>query len=118
MISHLRLARCALAFSLLTLPPVSIPSAPAHAQDASASVTMTKGGFQPSTVSVKAGVKIKLTVHNAQSDAAEFESADLNREKVIPAGSTATVYVGPLEPGSYGFFDDFHPSSTGRIVAK
>lgn len=103
---------------ILVLALASFPATlPAVADDA-ASVTMTKGGFQPSTLSVKAGVKIKLTVHNAQSDAAEFESAELNREKVIPAGGTATVYVGPLEPGSYGFFDDFHPSSTGRIVAK
>jgi plastocyanin len=105
--------------SLAALLAVALPSvSPARAQDASATLTMTKSGFQPSTVNVKAGVKVKLTVHNAQSDAAEFESAELNREKVIPPGGSATVYVGPLEPGSYGFFDEFHPSSTGRIVAK
>ena len=106
-----------LSFCLLAALSLLAIANPANADD-SASLTMTKSGFQPSTVTVKAGVKVKLTVHNAQSDAAEFESAELNREKVIPPGGTVTVYVGPLEPGSYGFFDEFHPASTGRIVAK
>ena len=103
---------------ILALALASFPATLPAAADDAASVTMTKGGFQPSTITVKAGVKVKLSVRNAQSDAAEFESAELNREKVIPPGGCATVYIGPLEPGSYGFFDDFHPSSTGRIVAK
>ena len=90
----------------------------AHAQEVSQSITIRDHRFEPATITVKAGVKVRLTITNAQKEAAEFESAELNREKVIAPGSSATVYVGPLEPGSYGFFDDFHPSTTGRIVAK
>lgn len=86
--------------------------------DESHSITIRGHRFEPSTVTVKAGQKIKLTVTNAQSEAAEFESAELNREKVVPAGASATVYIGPLEPGRYGFFDDFHPATKGVIVAK
>jgi plastocyanin len=100
------------AFSALMLAAL-----PATADD-SASLTIRNHRFEPATISVKAGTKIKLTVHNAQSEAAEFESSELNREKVVAPGSTITVYVGPLEPGTYGFFDDFHQATTGQIVAK
>jgi len=54
----------------------------------------------------------------ARRVAAEFESSELNREKVEPAGQSAVIYVGPLSPGTYPFFDDFHQSTRGRIVAK
>lgn len=94
-----------------------LPAGPARAEE-SHSITIRNHQFVPSTLTVKAGQKIKLTVTNAQTEAAEFESAELNREKVVPPGSSATVYVGPLEPGSYGFFDDFHPATKGTIVAK
>jgi hypothetical protein len=50
--------------------------------------------------------------------AAEFESQALRREKVIPPGATATVYIGPLQPGRYEFFDDFRPTNRGFVVAK
>ena len=36
----------------------------------------------------------------------------------LSAGGTVSVYVGPLNPGRYEFFDDFHPSTRGFIVVK
>jgi Cupredoxin-like domain len=59
-----------------------------------------------------------LRVKNARKVAAEFESSELNREKVVPPGQSAVIYVGPLAPGSYAFFDDFHQSTRGRLIAK
>jgi hypothetical protein len=67
---------------------------------------------------VKAGVKFKLVVKNARKVAAEFESAELNREKVVPPGQTVVIYVGPLAPCTYPFFDDFHQSTHGQMIAK
>jgi hypothetical protein len=96
------------------LAPFSTPAL----ADQTYSVTVHDGGFQPSTLQVQAGVKFKLTVTNATSKSAEFESAELNREKVIPAGSSAIIYIGPLAPGSYPFFDDFDAKKHGQIVAK
>jgi plastocyanin len=90
----------------------------AAADDASYAMTIGGSSFQPGSLSVKAGTKIKLVVTNASSKTVEFESSDLNREKVIAAGSSTVVYIGPLEPGSYGVFDDFNPSVKGQIVAK
>jgi plastocyanin len=88
------------------------------AQEASYSLTIHDTRFEPATLNVKAGTKFKLVVRNARKVAAEFESAELNREKVIPAGQTATIYIGPLAPGTYPFFDDFHQSTRGQMIAK
>jgi hypothetical protein len=67
---------------------------------------------------VPSGVKFKLVVTNARKAAAEFESHELNREKVIPAGKSATISVGPLKPGNYSFFDDFRKSTKGQMIVK
>ena len=73
----------------------------------------------PRELTVPANRKIKLIVTNEDATAAEFESAELNREKVVPANGRITVYLDPLDPGRYGFFDDFHRDTTkGTIVAK
>jgi plastocyanin len=93
-------------------------AAPGRAQDTSYSLTIHDSKFEPSTLNVKAGVKFKLVVKNARKVAAEFESAELNREKVVPPGQTVEIYVGPLAPGTYPFFDDFHQSTHGQMIAK
>jgi plastocyanin len=91
---------------------------PAKAQDTSYNLTIHEDRFEPATLEVKAGEKFKLVVKNARKAAAEFESHQLNREKVIAAGASATINVGPLKPGSYQIFDDFKKSTKGQIVAK
>ena len=106
------------AVAAVTALPSALAVRPAAAQDASYTMTIGAKSFQPGSLTVKSGVKIKLVVSNASSKTAEFESSDLNREKVIAAGSSAVVYIGPLAPGSYGVFDDFNPSVKGQIVAK
>ena len=90
----------------------------AIAQEVNYSMTVRDGKFEPSTLNVKAGTKFKLTISNATAKAAEFESSELNREKIIPPNSSASVYIGPLEPGTYPFFDDFNQATRGQIIAK
>jgi hypothetical protein len=75
--------------------------------------------FEPNQLTVPAGQKITLTVKNLNPTPSEFESSDLNREKVVTGGSDITVFIGPLRPGSYEFFDDFSADTPhGHIVAK
>jgi hypothetical protein len=75
--------------------------------------------FIPETLQVPAGVKFKLIVKNEDDTAEEFESYELNREKVIAPKSQATIYIGPLEPGTYPFFGEFNQKTAqGRMVAK
>lgn len=75
--------------------------------------------FQPAELTIPAGKKIKLLVENRDPSPEEFESYPLNREKVIAGNSSATVYIGPLEPGRYPYFGDFNQATAqGVIVAK
>ncbi len=75
--------------------------------------------FVPARIQVPANVKFRLQVKNNDDTADEFESTDLNREKLVPPGQTVTVFLGPLSPGEYKFFGDFHQDTAqGVMVAK
>jgi hypothetical protein len=75
--------------------------------------------FQPAELVIPAGKKIKLSVENRDATPEEFESHDLNREKIIAGKSTATIYVGPLTPGRYRFFGEYNEKTAqGVIVAQ
>ena len=73
---------------------------------------------EPAELPLPAGKRIELHVTNTQPAAAEFESSDLRRKKIVSAGRQVTVHVGPLLPGAYEFFDDFHPSVRGHLVVR
>ncbi len=91
----------------------------AFAADIEVTLVIENHRFQPETVNVPAGQKIKLVIVNRDATPEEFESHTLNREKVIPAKSTATIYIGPLAAGSYPFIGEFNQkTATGSIVAK
>ena len=75
--------------------------------------------FVPDHLTVPANVKFRVMVKNNDDTADEFESVDLNREKLVPPGQTITVFLGPLSPGQYKFFGDFHQDTAqGVMVAK
>lgn len=75
--------------------------------------------YEPARIEVPAGVKFKLIVKNEDSTPEEFESFDLNREKIVPPGQEIPVFLGPLDPGDYKIFGDFHQDTAqGVIVAK
>nr|WP_294557203.1 cupredoxin domain-containing protein [uncultured Rhodopila sp.] len=75
--------------------------------------------FEPSRIEVPAHTKIRLLVKNTDDTADEFESTMLNREKLVTPGQTITVFLGPLEPGEYKFFGDFHQDTAqGVLVVK
>ncbi len=94
-----------------------LSSAAAHAEDYV--LTLKNNQFSPKELIVPAGKKIKITVKNEDAAPAEFESSDLDREKIVGANSEIFVFIGPLDAGSYGFFDDFHRNTTtGTIIAK
>ena len=75
--------------------------------------------MNPTELSVPAGQKIKLLVDNQDATPEEFESFTLNREKIIPGNTKATIFIGPLKPGTYEYFGEFHQSTAqGKIIAK
>jgi plastocyanin len=94
-------------------------AAAAHAADPEVTLVIKNHRFEPAEVKVPAGQKIKLIVHNQDSTPEEFESHTLNREKVIPGGQKATIFIGPLKPGRYGFFGEYNEKTAqGTVVAE
>ncbi|WP_340681163.1 cupredoxin domain-containing protein [Paraglaciecola sp.] len=73
--------------------------------------------FFPSIITIPAGEKVKLVVHNLDSTPEEFESFSLNREKVIFGNKKVTIFIGPLKPGEYEFVGEYNPNSArGTVV--
>ena len=80
---------------------------------------MKDGRLFPETLEVPANTKFRLTIRNEGPGAAEFESLELRKETVLAPGVTRSLIFHPMKPGTYKFFDDFHPETAqGRIVAK
>ena len=75
--------------------------------------------FHPDELHIPANTKVKLIVYNRDSTPEEFESYELNREKVIMGGRKANIFIGPLAPGVYPFFGEFNPNTAlGRVIAE
>lgn len=81
-------------------------------------LVLKDGKFSPQAIEVPAGTKFRLMVTNEDAIPMEFESSDLNREHVITPGATWRAFIGPLDAGPYGYFNDFDRAIKGEIVAK
>lgn len=79
-------------------------------------LTIQDHKFQPAELRVPANRKVKLVITNRDASAEEFESHALNREKVVPPGKSVTIYIGPLAPGRYPFFGEFHQKTAQGVV--
>src|SRR5580693_3088887 len=92
-------------------------AAPGRAADP-ITLTIKDHRFTPSEVTVPAGERFRIEVENQDATPAEFESSDLRIEKIVVPGGRITVNAGPLKPGIYKFFDDYHPDqATGTITS-
>ena len=75
--------------------------------------------FFPSELIIPADQKVKLVVYNRDPTPEEFESYELNREKVIMGGTKSVIFIGPLKPGTYPFFGEFNPKTAqGKVIAE
>jgi len=75
--------------------------------------------FYPSEIVIPADTKVKLIINNLDATAEEFESYELNREKIIPAGSKGIIFIGPLPAGVYPFFGEFYPKTAqGKVIVE
>jgi len=65
----------------------------------------------PCTIELKADTKMRINICNQDNSIAEFESIELQVEKIIPANKSATVLIKPLkENKTYKFFEEFSGS--------
>ncbi len=75
--------------------------------------------FIPDKLVVPANKKVKLLIINKDNEVEEFESFALKREKIIPAKGQININIGPLDPGEYEFYGEFHSETAqGKIIAK
>jgi hypothetical protein len=92
---------------------------PAGAKADNYTITIKDHRFTPSEIKVPANKRVKLTVINDDITPEEFESNEMRVEKIIPGKSKATVRIGPLKPGRYPFFGEFHEDSAkGTVIAE
>jgi len=110
--------RISLLLSTILIGVFAINNLVLAADDSPAILAIHNQQFEPNSLTLPTGIKVKIVVRNQDSLPIEFESSDLSREVIVPGHGEATVYVGPLEPGSYKFFNDFNHDMQGSIVAK
>jgi len=88
----------------------------ALAADADYRLVIQDHRFQPAELTVPSGKKIKLAIENRDATPEEFDSHALNREKVIAGKSSATVFIGPLQPGRYQFSGEFNEKTAQGVI--
>jgi plastocyanin len=105
--------------NLASLLVLAVVSTMAQAADYEAKLVINNHKFEPAELTVPTGQKIKLLVDNKDATPEEFESNELNREKIVVGNGTITIFLGPLEAGRYPFFGDFHQETAqGVLIAK
>src|SRR5437773_7906873 len=105
--------------NLIVVCALGLGAGVATAQEAEAQLVIRSHKFEPAEITVPAGRKVKLVIDNQDATAEEFESYELNREKVVPPKGKITLFVGPLKPGRYPFFGDFHKDTAqGVLIAN
>lgn len=115
------IAKSALLISTAILASVATYSQGADKAAASGEYTLVikDHKFSPDKLTVPAGKEIKITVDNQDAEPEEFDSSDLSREKIIKGNSKGVVIVGPLKPGNYEFFGEFHAETAqGMLTAQ
>ena len=104
---------------ILRLSLIFILASPACAADADYRIAIKDHRFDPAELVVPAGQKVKIWVENQDATAEEFESYELNREKVIAGHGKAAIFIGPLKPGTYKILGEFNQATAhGVIVVK
>jgi len=72
--------------------------------------------FFPAELTIPADTKVKLRIFNRDDTNEEFESYDLNREKIVMGNDQTVIFIGPLKQGTYEFFGEFYPKTAqGKI---
>jgi hypothetical protein len=93
-----------------------LPCAIVDAKRPEYELTLKSHLFYPAQIIIPSNKKVKLVIFNQDSSVEEFDSFDLNREKVIFPQQKAIIFIGPLASGEYEFFGEYHPDSARGTV--
>ena len=104
---------------IVLLALVALAPLAAAADPPEYTLTIKNHRFTPVELTIPADTKVKLIVVNQDATPEEFESHELNREKVVTGNASINVYVGPLKAGRYLYFGDFHQDTAqGILIAR
>ncbi|MDQ6981761.1 MAG: cupredoxin domain-containing protein [Mariprofundus sp.] len=92
---------------------------PAMVTAAEYTVVIENHVFVPDQIEMAEGQKHRLTVINHDATPEEFESYELNREKIVAGKGKIVIFLPALDAGEYPFFGEFNPDTAqGRIIVK
>lgn len=95
---------------------ISLLAVAANAEREEYRLVLKDHTFSPTQIQVPANSLAFLVIENKDASAEEFESRDLHREKIIAAGKTAKIKIGPLKAGSYHFMGAFNSDTAQGVV--
>ena len=107
--------------ALLTVILALVAGFPAAvlAQQLEISMTIKDGKFDPAEIEAPANTPVRIKIKNLEPKPVEFESNVLRFEKIVTAGSEATVNIRAQKPGRYEFYDEFREETVrGALVVK
>lgn len=111
MLNIIRNVKCLISHLLLILV-----SHCAFAERQEFPVVLKNNLFYPAKITIPSNQKVKLVIDNQDDSIEEFDSFTLNREKVLFPQQKSVIYIGPLSPGHYAFFGEYHPNSARGVV--
>ncbi|MGH8160162.1 MAG: cupredoxin domain-containing protein [Rhodanobacter sp.] len=104
-----------LPFALAVLLPLLASAADAPGY----TLVLKNHRYLPNELRIPANTRVRLDVVNQDPSPEEFESNDFPAEKIVMPNSRMSLFIGPLKPGCYGFFGDFHqPTAQGVLIVE
>jgi predicted DNA-binding antitoxin AbrB/MazE fold protein len=104
----------ALAVIGLVLLPVSL----AVADEKEFELEYENGAFEPDTLKLPAGEKIKLEIENEGKEPLVFFVYALDAELSVPPDSEREIYLGPIDTGDYEFENRLDEKARGALKVE
>ncbi len=106
-------------FALPLIMALLLPLVATAADVPSYTLVLKNHRYVPDVLKIPANTRVKIEVINQDSTPEEFESDHFPAEKIVMPNSRISLFVGPLKPGRYGFYGDFHqPTAQGTLVVE
>ena len=106
-------------FALPLLLALLLPLAAVAVDAPGYTLVLKNHRYVPDVLKIPANTRVKIEVINQDPTPEEFESDHFPAEKIVMPNSRISLFVGPLKPGRYGFYGDFHqPTAQGTLVVE
>jgi plastocyanin len=110
-----RVSLLSAAFGIALSGATLVHAVPAQAAD-TVTIVIKDHKFEPAEVKIPANKRVTLLVDNQDATSEEFESGEMKVEKIVGGRKQIKVMVGPLKPGRYPFFGEFHEATAQGVV--